>query len=116
MEPKVQQFLLKLNDEKRELAMLTRDAILAASPKISETIKWNQLTFIYGKANLAFIYTYAKSKGINLGFFKAVELSDPKKLLEGTGKSMRHIKIQSVKKIPNAQIKKWMKEAIALEE
>jgi hypothetical protein len=116
MEPKIQQFLLKLNDKKRELAMLTRDTILAASPKISETIKWNQLTFTYGKANLAFIYTYAGSDGINLGFFKAVELADPKKLLEGTGKSMRHIKIKSIKEIPNTQIKKWIKEAIALEE
>jgi hypothetical protein len=31
---------------------------------------------------------------INLGFFHDVELADPAGLLQGTGKSMRHVKIK----------------------
>lgn len=114
MEPKIQQFLLKLNDHKRELALLTRDIILASDKRITEAIKWNQLTFTYGKTNICFIYTLGKSESINLGFFKATSLSDPKNRFEGTGKGMRHIKLKSVKDIPAAQVKKWVKEAIAL--
>jgi len=114
MEPKIQQFLAKLPDDKRENAMKVRDIILAASPEVTETIKWRQLTFISGKVNLAFVYTYAGVDYINLGFLKATALTDPKKLFEGSGKGMRHIKIRSAKDIPAAQIKKWVKEAVSL--
>jgi hypothetical protein len=116
MEPKVQQFLLKLNDHKRELAFLLRDAMLAAGPGITETIKWNQLTFTHDKTNIAFIYSMGKFPGVYLGFFEAVSLSDPKNLFEGTGKRMRHIKVDSSKDIPKTQIKKWVKETIALQD
>jgi hypothetical protein len=116
MEPKIQQVILNLPEEKREVALLLRDAMLNANKKLKETLKWGQLTFVYGKANIAFIYTTKTTNYMNLGFFRAVELSDPKKLLEGTGKGMRHIKVYSVKDIPAAQIKKWVKEAISLEE
>jgi hypothetical protein len=116
MEPPIQQFLAKLPDNKREVAMQVRDLILSASPKVTEAIKWRQLTFISGKANLAFIYTYAGVDYMNLGFMKATSLSDPKKLFEGTGKGMRHIKIKTPKDIPASQIKKWVKEAISIKE
>jgi hypothetical protein len=65
--------------------------------------------------NIAFIYTYPGVDYMNLGFMKATSLQDPKKLFEGTGKGMRHIKIQTPKDIPSIQIKKWVKESITLE-
>jgi hypothetical protein len=116
MEPKIQQFLLKLPAGKRAIASEVRDIVLASHKGIGEAIKWGQLTFVYGKTNIAFIYTMSSKEYMNLGFMKAVQLSDPKKLFEGTGKGMRHIKISAVKDIPATQIKKWVKEAIALEE
>jgi hypothetical protein len=114
MEPKIQRFLTALPDYKHELAMKVRDVILAASTAVTEDIKWRQLTFISGKTNLAFIYTYAGVDYINLGFMQATSLNDSKKLFEGTGKGMRHIKIRTNKDIPAAQIKKWVKEAVML--
>ncbi|MCW3102728.1 MAG: hypothetical protein JWO09_1168 [Bacteroidetes bacterium] len=114
MEPAIQRFLAALPDHKRELAMQVRDLMLAASPAITEGIKWRQLTFISGKTNIAFVYTYAGVDYINLGFMQATALSDPKKLFEGTGKGMRHIKIRTAKDIPAAQVRKWVKEALAL--
>jgi hypothetical protein len=114
MEPQIQRFLATLPDHKRELAMQVRDLMLAANTAITEAIKWRQLTFISGKTNIAFVYTYAGVDYINLGFMQATALSDPKKLFEGTGKGMRHIKIRTAKDIPAAQIKKWVKEALAL--
>jgi hypothetical protein len=116
MEPKIQQFLLKLPENKRAIAAEVRDIMLSAHKGISEAIKWNQLTFTYGKTNIAFIYTLSSKDYMNLGFMKAVQLSDPKKLFEGTGKGMRHIKISTKKEIPAAQIKKWVKEAVSFEE
>jgi hypothetical protein len=114
MEPSIQQHLLTLPETKRQLAMELRDIILSADSSLTESIKWNNLTYTAGKVNLAFIYTYKQVDYINLGFHHAVELSDPKNLFEGTGKGMRHIKVHSSKDIPAPQIKKWVKEAVAL--
>jgi hypothetical protein len=114
MQPKIQQYFLRMPEHKRVPAMQLRDLILAADSRVSEAIKWNQLTFSAGKENLAFIYTYPAAAYINLGFFKATSLGDPKQLFEGTGKGMRHIKIYEHKKIPATQIRKWVKEAVAL--
>jgi len=116
MDAKVKKFLLELPKEKQALAMILREIALAASPKIEETIKWGQLTFVYGKTNLAFIYAYKNTDYLNLGFMQAVELSDPKNLFEGTGKGMRHVKVYSEKSVSATQIKKWLKEAIKLAE
>jgi len=42
-------------------------------------------------------------------------LPDPKRLLEGTGKGLRHIKMHSEKVINKKQIISWIKEAIKLD-
>jgi hypothetical protein len=115
MDPKIQQFIASLPEHSREPAMRLRDIFLAI-PGITEAIKWNALTFSNGKTNLAFIYTYKGMNYINLGFMQATALADPKKLFEGTGKGMRHIKVRTVKDIPAPQVKKWIKEAVKMAE
>ncbi len=42
----------------------------------------------------AFAYVNAFKAHVNVGFFRGAELSDPKGLLEGTGKFMRHVKLR----------------------
>jgi hypothetical protein len=111
MKTNVEQFLLGMPDLKRQLAMELREIILDKQNDIEENIKWRQLTFSKGNKNIAFIYTFPGTNYINLGFFKAVHLSDPDRLFEGTGKEMRHIKIYTEKDIPAAQVKKWLKQA-----
>ncbi len=113
MDAKIEKFCLGIPDEKRKLVMHVRDIFLGTDKKITEAIKWSNLTFIY-KGNLAFVYTYKKVDYINIGFIRAVELTDPKKLFVGTGKGMRHIKVYSEKDIPKVQLKKWIKEAVLL--
>jgi hypothetical protein len=114
MDAKVEQHILSLGDAKANLALQLRAVMLAAHPGVTEAIKWRNLTFMYGKHNFAFIYTYKQVPYVNLGFFDAVSLADPKELFEGTGERMRHIKVQTEKDIPAAQVKKWVKETIAL--
>lgn len=114
MQPEINQYLLNLPEDKRQLAMQLREIILSADAQLTESIKWGNLTYSTGKVNIAFIYTYTQTDYMNLGFLHAVELADPKKLFEGTGKGMRHIKVRSLKDIPAAQIKKWVKEAVLL--
>lgn len=114
MDAKIEKFFLSLPHDKCKSAMSVREIFLT-NKKITEAIKWNNLTFVY-KGNLAFVYTFKQVDYINLGFVKALKLSDPENLFEGSGKSMRHIKIFSEKDIPKTQIKKWIKESMALNE
>ena len=42
----------------------------------------------------AFAYVDAFTAHVNIGFFRGAELADPARLLEGTGKYMRHVKVK----------------------
>ena len=57
----------------------------------------------------AFAYVNAFRSHVNVGFFRGAELADPKGLLEGTGRFMRHVKLR-----PDGQVDaKALKELIA---
>ena len=45
-------------------------------------------------ADAAFAYVNAFAAHVNVGFFHGAALADPAGLLEGTGKSMRHVKLR----------------------
>ena len=45
-------------------------------------------------ADAAFAYVNAFKAHVNVGFFRGAEIADPKGLLEGTGKVMRHVKLR----------------------
>ena len=42
----------------------------------------------------AFAYVNAFTAHANVGFFRGAEIADPKGLLEGTGRFMRHVKLR----------------------
>ena len=45
-------------------------------------------------ADAAFAYVNAFRAHVNVGFFRGAEIDDPERLLEGTGKFMRHVKLR----------------------
>ena len=49
-------------------------------------------TACLGDAGFAYVNAYTAH--VNVGFFRGAELSDPNRLLEGTGKFMRHVKLR----------------------
>lgn len=44
--------------------------------------------------NAPFGYVNVFTSHVNVGFFRGAELPDPARLLQGTGKSMRHVKLK----------------------
>jgi len=114
MESVIESFFAALPGQKRARALRLRDIIIEVHPKIVERIKWGNLTFVYNENNIASVYSFETISYINLAFFKGTLLPDPKRLLEGTGKGMRHIKVHSEKDINKKQIISWIKEAIKL--
>jgi hypothetical protein len=52
---------------------------------------------------------------VDFGFFRGAELNDPKGLLEGTGKGLRHIKVFSPADIKEKEFTALLKQALALD-
>ena len=111
MDTKIKSWLDDLPSKKRSLAMKLRKIVLSADPSIVENIKYNMLIFSNQSGNLVWLLNYPKTDYINFGFFKGAKLPDPKGLLEGTGKGLRHQKIHTEKEIDKKQAILWIKQS-----
>ncbi|MBI1407150.1 MAG: DUF1801 domain-containing protein [Caulobacter sp.] len=79
-------------DPLRDLVRPWFDRIRALGPDIRELIHDHAPTACVGEA--AFVYTAAFSAHAAIGFFHGADLADPHRLLEGSGKRMRHLKLR----------------------
>jgi hypothetical protein len=113
MKAEIAESLEEFPPHTKRIALKLREIILEADPSVEETVKWNKPTFV-SSGNIAFVYSYPGKDYVNLGFFRATELSDPNGFLEGSGKSMRHMKIGSEEDIDREQITAWVREAVEL--
>ena len=50
---------------------------------------------------------------INLGFYQGAVLADPERLLEGTGKGLRHVKIRSLAEANRPPVRALVAAALA---
>lgn len=90
-----------------------RKLILAASPGAVEQIKWSRP--VYSNAGGMFCYLHRTKNHVTLGFHRGASLDDPKNLLEGTGKDMRHVKISAAENIDGAALRNLVKQAAKAE-
>jgi hypothetical protein len=59
----------------------------------------------------AFAYVNAFKAHVNVGFFRGAEIADPEGLLEGSGKSMRHVKLRPERDIDAVALMKLIETA-----
>jgi hypothetical protein len=88
-----------------------RTIVKGAFPELEERMRWSQVGYLVSKKDVC--GTYPSSDHVNLSFWQGSALSDPKGLLEGTGKGMRHIKIFKVEDVGDETIKAYVEEALA---
>ncbi len=62
-------------------------------------------------ADAAFGYVNAFKAHVNVGFFRGAELTDPARLLEGTGEFMRHVKLRPERDVDAGALKKLIETA-----
>lgn len=105
MNHQVTEYIENAPTDQREVMKTVRDLIHQTVPNVTEEFKWSRPIF---KTTKDFAYLQANKSHINLGFYKDFEkLNDPNKLLEGTGKTMRHIKLKKVSDIDSELLKEW---------
>jgi len=76
----------------RELRKLVKEIL----PEAREEIKWGRP--VYSLQRIVCYLASAESHA-SLGFYRGIDLHDPKELLEGTGKKLRHIKVRRLQDI-----------------
>ena len=83
-----------MNEHSGELGGIARqwfEFMRNCGDDVRELLHDGQPTACVGEA--AFAYVNAFTAHVNVGFFRGAELADPGRLLEGTGKFMRHVKL-----------------------
>ena len=69
-----------------------RRFVKQTAPDLVESVKWSNGCWLKGKAPVA--YVYSDKEWVQFGFIRGASLKDPKKLLEGNGQYVRHIKVR----------------------
>jgi hypothetical protein len=98
----------------KEIALQARDLILKLMPKTEEKVYfgWRIISFsLNAEMSGQFCSIGPGKKYVNLYFMQGTSLDDPKGLLEGTGKNMRHVKIREASGLKNAALKTLIKTA-----
>jgi hypothetical protein len=69
-----------------------RKFVKRVAPKLQESVKWGNGCWVQGKVPVA--YVYSAPDHVQFGFFRGSALRDPRGLLKGEGKFVRHIKVR----------------------
>lgn len=86
-----------------------RKLIFSIVPNVNEQFKWGRPVYAI---NNDFCYLKTTKKHVTIGFFEFDKIKTNNDLIEGTGKSMRHIKLSNVKEIEDFQLRKIIEEAL----
>ncbi len=109
-----------MRDRKEEvvkIALAARKAVLKIAGKCSELIYEtycvsNAFTFT-GKQGQGFIHIATYAGHVNLGFDRGTELDDPDEKLKGTGKLIRHIRLNSIAVVRDDSVIQLIAQAVS---
>lgn len=96
MNKDIKTFINDLDIDKRAIINTIRDLILSKSNNVIEQFKWSRPVY---SINKDFCYLKATKKHVSIGFFDYEKIKTNTHLIEGTGKSMRHIKIKNIEEV-----------------
>lgn len=91
--PTFDAFAADQSAENRAVIRPLRALVKRAAPHLRETVKWGNGCWVTDEANVA--YVYSASDHVQFGFFDGAALKDPKRLLQGSGKYVRHVKLRT---------------------
>jgi hypothetical protein len=89
----VDRYIAAISPSLRPVARAVRILVRTSAPGLSERLYMGVPTW-FGRGRVVYLADYLDH--LNLGFYQGVRVPDPHRLLEGTGKSMRHVKLTTV--------------------
>ena len=107
----VDSYVADLDENSKAIVKALRKFLHSDFPKLEEEYKWKQAVYTFNAKNVAYIA--ATKAGANFGLVNGAILNDPNKLLVGTGKLMRHIKIPDPDSIDTRYLADLINQAMA---
>ena len=104
MDRKVDEYIEKQKSPQKEICIKLRGIIFQTFPDIEEEMKWGVPTYTKGG-----YYLVALNDHVNFGFSLKGLSKEEQKLLGGSGKTMKHVKIRSLKEINGNEIVELLK-------
>jgi hypothetical protein len=115
-DPQLLGFLEAYDRHISDLALALREVILEEAPDASESIYQVYTVAIWfgfsGKMKDMFCYIATNAGHVNLGFPRGTSLPDPNRVLEGEGKTMRHIKFRSHGDVERSFVRRYIQAAM----
>ncbi|MDA4128644.1 MAG: DUF1801 domain-containing protein [Thaumarchaeota archaeon] len=102
--------LQKLDTKNRKLTEQLRALTKKTLPKAVETVKWGNITYLVAGKNISWLIAYKDH--MDFGFFVGTKLKSNR--LEGSGKGLRHIKVQSDDDIDEKEFSRLLLDAVKL--
>ncbi len=101
--------------EIQAISKALRAFVARVMPGVTEVLWLKQKSAGYGvgpkKNSEHFCYIAPFKKHVNLGFFYGADLADPDDLMEGAGKSLRHIKVRALEQAKQKSIRTLLQAA-----
>ena len=115
--PELLKFLSPYDKEVIALALKTRAMVLGEAPAATETIydAYSAVAIRYsftGRLKESFCHIAVYSRYVNLGFNRGVELPDPQRLMQGTGRWTRHVTIRQPEDLRKPYLRRLIRLAI----
>src|SRR5437762_10331456 len=109
-------FLAAYEPRIAEIALAVRKLVLEEAPGAMELIydAYNAVATGYsftGRPSDAFIHIAVYARWVNLGFNRGSELADPQGALQGSGRSIRHIRISEPADLARPWLRRLVKAA-----
>lgn len=93
----------------RRMIPTLRKLVKKVSPKLKETVKWGN--GCWEGVEYPVIFLYADKDHLQFGFFAGAYLKDPKKVLHGKARYVRHLKVFTPKDIDEKLFARFIREA-----
>ena len=107
----IEAWMHKHPDELAAIARRWFEVMRECGEDVRELLHDGHPTACIGDA--AFGYVNAFRDHVNVGLFRGADIADPDRLLEGTGKFMRHVKLRPDKEVNSAALTRLIKAAYA---
>lgn len=102
-------YLADQGPRKRSIIRALRKFVKREAPQLQESVKWGNGCWLKGKVPVS--YVYSAPDHVQFGFFGGAALKDPKGLLRGEGKFVRHIKVLKASDIDAPAFRTLLKQA-----
>jgi hypothetical protein len=118
-EAQVKGFIAKFDPQNQSLIRAVRRALRKRLPTATELVYDNYNFFVIGyspseRPSESVLSVAAGANGVGLCFIQGARLSDPKKLLQGSGNQTRFIRLESAAVLDRPEVKTLISAALAL--